>query len=615
MPKDCQESDLGFRLDDGCANPHRGGLRAWLVAALATTLLTAAQCDSGDSSDSSSAASTNGCVRGISVTPSTVFVQVGQSRFFENNLRDSCPGWELQIAGSPCDPNVCGRLSNGGLSGVTYTAPASPPPPDGKVDLYAEPGPAVASITVTVNPVVDRILTVQSANRPAAPIGVVPNDNFGLGDGTTSVSRTFDDQVDVTLTVPVQALGGWTGCDSVTTDTAPSSHCHVRMTADRTVTAHYGPFITAVTPSTGAQGRVLSPSFTGANLVGSPTVQVTDPNGASTAGGITVSNIVVQSSSAMTADLTIDANALVGRWTMTVVTSEGSSDPIAFDVTPAAPLSCQDVGTSHVAADIVASERWTAAASPHHVGHPMSVSHGATLTIDPGSLVCLGPDAEIGFVQGGMLAAGGPGPTVVFTAQAGPAQPWASLSFGDVPARPSSITNARIEMAQGSRTSGNGAAIETDNTHPLSITDSLIQQITNTALDIESPGSTVARSTIDGSGSAPGHPMVIIRSAITFSSRVRNAQLGVDIIGASVTLSGCEIADSVQIGVRVGVYGPVTGTTIVNCNILNNALTLHVPNGDAVLAQRNWWGPAGPPSLPPSIDTSLPLAAPVVLGY
>jgi hypothetical protein len=89
-------------------------------------------------------------------------------------------------------------------------------------------------------------LTVASSNPASGvSIAVSPADNSGQGNGTTGLSRTYNQGTAVTLTAPAttgsNSFSSWSGCASATTVS-----CHVTMNANITVTATYSP-VTGIT--------------------------------------------------------------------------------------------------------------------------------------------------------------------------------------------------------------------------------------------------------------------------------------------------------------------------------------------------------------------------------
>lgn len=98
-----------------------------------------------------------------------------------------------------------------------------------------------ADKTVTANYVAPRTLTVASSNPiSGVAVTVTPNDRSGLGNGTTLFTRSYNNNVLVTLTAPLAAGGNpfsnWSGCDGTS-----GTVCTVTMIVDKTVTAVYAP--------------------------------------------------------------------------------------------------------------------------------------------------------------------------------------------------------------------------------------------------------------------------------------------------------------------------------------------------------------------------------------
>ena len=87
------------------------------------------------------------------------------------------------------------------------------------------------------------------------------------------------------------------------------------------------PTLTSVAPNQGLQGATVAVTLTGTNFVaGATTVNVSG-------GGVTVTNVVVGSSTSLTANFVLDPAAVVGPRTVTVTTAGGTSGPQGFTVT------------------------------------------------------------------------------------------------------------------------------------------------------------------------------------------------------------------------------------------------------------------------------------------
>jgi len=133
-------------------------------------------------------------------------------------------------------------------------------------DEYGSFSATYPSISAFLTPP-PRTLTVASSN-PASGVNitVTPNDNGGLGSGTTLFTRTYSQNTTVTLTAPATASGNnfqkWQrdGVDLTTNQSAS-----VVMGADHTMTAVYVPAVTFVltvassNPSSGV-GIAVSPN-------------------------------------------------------------------------------------------------------------------------------------------------------------------------------------------------------------------------------------------------------------------------------------------------------------------------------------------------------------------
>ena len=90
------------------------------------------------------------------------------------------------------------------------------------------------------------------------------------------------------------------------------------------------PTLTSVSPNQGVRGSTVAVTLTGTNfIVGATTVAV----GGS---GATVTNIVVSSTTSLTANFVIDPAAADGLRTVTVTTATGTSGPRIFTITPPA---------------------------------------------------------------------------------------------------------------------------------------------------------------------------------------------------------------------------------------------------------------------------------------
>ena len=91
------------------------------------------------------------------------------------------------------------------------------------------------------------------------------------------------------------------------------------------------PTLTSVTPNQGIQGTTVAVTLTGTNfVVGATTVTVSG-------GGVTVNNVVVGSSTSLTANFVLDPAAAAGARSVTVTTAAGTSGAQTFTIDPPPP--------------------------------------------------------------------------------------------------------------------------------------------------------------------------------------------------------------------------------------------------------------------------------------
>src|SRR5690606_4227438 len=84
--------------------------------------------------------------------------------------------------------------------------------------------------------------------------------------------------------------------------------------------------LSGITPTVGTRGTTVSVTLAGTEFeAGGTTVEVSG-------GDVAVSNVVVSSSTSLTADLTIDETAGLGGRSVTVTTAGGTSGPLSFTI-------------------------------------------------------------------------------------------------------------------------------------------------------------------------------------------------------------------------------------------------------------------------------------------
>ncbi len=252
-------------------------------------------------------------------------------------------------------------------------------------------------------------------------------------------------------------------------------------------------------------------------------------------------------SSSDTAVAQVDGSGLVRArrpGSVSIRASSGGGSASSGLVVVVAPTSCTGVGTAH-GMPITADETWRRADGPHHV---IWATVGARLTIEPGTLICLEPDAEIGTLPYASLQARGrPDAPIVFTAR-DPRQPWGGISFGiDRPNEVSHISNAVIEYAKTgveSRTVG-----EIDSVR--------LRQIVGAAVDFKglNGGARIAHSVVDTAGSS-GTAAVVLRGATLEATTIRGARGAGLWLAGGVSLLGARIEGSAGVGIEQDVIYP-----------------------------------------------------------
>jgi hypothetical protein len=295
---------------------------------------------------------------------------------------------------------------------------------------------------------------------------------------------------------------------------------------------------------------------------------------------------------------------------------------------------------------VVGNETWTLAGSPYR-GEAVEVTNNATLTIEPGVLVCL---RSMSVRSGSRLQAQGqPGKEIRFSVADLTRNVWL-LQLGTVnefnpPASPSVIGHVWTDNMQ--------SLLAHD--HPVHISDSRFVFTAAARATAVCPkltlrssfgfgngssvvGSSVRRSVIDGYGDTPaGCEAAVVLDAyapvasgpMLFEARVVRSVADAVLIKATRgtsawSLRNCDISQSGRGGVVVdGDVGNGSGT-LSGCSITNNVglgIDNRRPNSLNVEARNNWWGdvagPAGPlgDGVSTGVDASSPLAAPPTLGY
>ncbi len=140
----------------------------------------------------------------------------------------------------------------------------------------------------------------------------------GLSLGTVTVASTTS--ITVPFTIPPTATLGPT---NVTVTTAGGTSAALTFTV-----LPPAPTLTAVSPTSGAQGATGTMTLTGTNFVNGATVA---------AAGLSLGTVTVASTTSITVPFTIPPTATLGPTNVTVTTAGGTSAALTFTVLPPAP--------------------------------------------------------------------------------------------------------------------------------------------------------------------------------------------------------------------------------------------------------------------------------------
>lgn len=140
--------------------------------------------------------------------------------------------------------------------------------------------------SITVPPPTTYVLTINTVDPTSGvSLTVAPSDNTGAGNGSSSLTRTYNSGTPVTVTAPASSgshtFSAWSGCSSAQTET-----CKVTLNANTTVSATYvSPAIT-VTPNTAVIGaQVQFNAALPSGVTGGATWTVAAPSGSSLSPG------------------------------------------------------------------------------------------------------------------------------------------------------------------------------------------------------------------------------------------------------------------------------------------------------------------------------------------
>jgi hypothetical protein len=267
----------------------------------------------------------------VTVSPNTASVQTNATKQFAatvTNATTQTVNWSVN--GAPGGNSAVGLVSTTGL----YTAPAVPPS-SGTVTVQAastvSPS-AIGSATVTVTaPPVAPVLTSISPNggMQGTSVAVTLNGtNFlpattiavsGTGVSVTGVSVVSSAKLTATFVIAATAASG---ARSVTAATTAGSSAALPFTVN---TAPAKPTLTSLAPSAASRGARLTVTLNGTNFTSPASVTVQG-------NGVSVSNVVVVSSSKITATFRVSQSAARRAHDTSVTTAAGTSNALSFVV-------------------------------------------------------------------------------------------------------------------------------------------------------------------------------------------------------------------------------------------------------------------------------------------
>jgi hypothetical protein len=268
----------------------------------------------------------------VTVTPSTASVQTNMTKQFTatvNNATTQTVNWTVN--GAPGGNSTVGLVSTTGL----YTAPAVPP----------SGGTAMVQAASTVSPSAVGTAVVTVTSPPAAPVltSITPNSgtqgtnvavtlngsNFqpgatvavsGTGVSVTGVTVVSSSKLTATFVissiatsgvrnVTVAASAGTSGTQSFTVNVPPPVK----------------PTLTSLAPNAASRGARITVTLTGTNFTSPASVTIQGS-------GVTVSNVVVVSSSKITATFRVSQSAARRSHDTSITTGAGTSNAVSFVV-------------------------------------------------------------------------------------------------------------------------------------------------------------------------------------------------------------------------------------------------------------------------------------------
>lgn len=227
---------------------------------------------------------------------------------------------------------------------------------------------------------------------------------------------------------------------------------------------------------------------------------------------------------------------------------------------------------------------------PWHVKAPIQVGAGGLLRTQAAALLVFDPQTGIHATGGGRVRIRGwRAAPAVLTADY-PAQGWDGILLEGTPSSESWLTNVRVEHVRVDST-----AVVAHAGHTVLI-DSAVFRQNGRAVALWSADSRLSRSRVDTTR-GPNAPAVVLGSNALLESTLIRASSGegVSIRNAAVRVISCEVRNSVEEGIVMGVAVPVH-----NCNLVGNG-GAGIRNKDAsatASTDNNWWGDAAGPAGP-----------------
>ena len=268
----------------------------------------------------------------VTVSPSSASVQTNATKQFTaavTNATTQTVNWSVN--GAPGGNSAVGLVSVTGL----YTAPAVPP----------SGGTVMVQAASTVSPSATGSATVTVTSPPAAPVltSIAPNSgtqgtsvavtlagsNFlagatiavsGAGVSVTGVTVVSSTKLTATFVIAATAAAG---ARSVTVSTSAGSTAAQSFTVNPQ--APVKPTLTSLTPGAASRGARVTVTLTGTNFTSPATVSVQGT-------GVSVSNVVVVSSSKITATFRVTQSAARRAHDTSVTTAAGTSNVLSFVV-------------------------------------------------------------------------------------------------------------------------------------------------------------------------------------------------------------------------------------------------------------------------------------------